>query len=147
MTFEHRVLWADQLCINKYDLLERGNQVRMMNRIFENASQTIVWLGEEDEATSTVFELAKDSSCKFPKVQVSASDKHSPENDRIECIITLPPSPPFRVLMMTSRELLWHFFKDPGSLACGSFKKVWSCEDFAFSAAAVLSVMAMGSLQ
>ncbi|GJC97750.1 heterokaryon incompatibility protein [Colletotrichum higginsianum] len=40
-------LWADALCINQEDILERNQQVRMMGDIYAAASSTAIWLGEE----------------------------------------------------------------------------------------------------
>ncbi|PMD38817.1 heterokaryon incompatibility, partial [Hyaloscypha variabilis F] len=44
-----RVLWVDQLCINQEDVEERSSQVQLMGHIYQKASKTVVWLGEEDE--------------------------------------------------------------------------------------------------
>lgn len=38
-------IWADQICINQYDLAERGRQVELMGPIFEGAGLVAVWLG------------------------------------------------------------------------------------------------------
>lgn len=38
-------LWVDALCINQNDDGERTTQVRMMKRIYEQASAVVVWLG------------------------------------------------------------------------------------------------------
>lgn len=46
-----KVLWIDQICINQQNLSERASQVSLMSRIFEKASETIIWLGQEDEHT------------------------------------------------------------------------------------------------
>ncbi|KAF1988906.1 hypothetical protein K402DRAFT_402594 [Aulographum hederae CBS 113979] len=54
-----RVLWADAVCINQNDKHEKSVQVSNMTNIYRNASQTIVWLGEEDEITQSAFSLAE----------------------------------------------------------------------------------------
>jgi hypothetical protein len=47
-----RVLWVDAVCINQGDLQERAQQVTLMADIYRQASQTVVWLGpEENEST------------------------------------------------------------------------------------------------
>ncbi|KAK0634143.1 heterokaryon incompatibility, partial [Immersiella caudata] len=38
-------LWVDAVCIDQSNCQERNHQVRMMRRIFSNASSVIVWLG------------------------------------------------------------------------------------------------------
>jgi hypothetical protein len=50
-----QLLWIDQICINQRDLSERACQVRLMSRIFENATETIIWLGKEDDDTEHAF--------------------------------------------------------------------------------------------
>jgi hypothetical protein len=57
-----RLLWTDQLCINQYDAEERGKQVAMMKRIFNQAERTL-WLGEEDEIATQAYELIKCFQC------------------------------------------------------------------------------------
>jgi hypothetical protein len=51
-----QLLWIDQICINQMDPLERACQVRLMSRIFENATETIIWLGKEDDDTEHAFQ-------------------------------------------------------------------------------------------
>jgi hypothetical protein len=46
---EERLLWIDALCINQKDLQERSQQVSIMRDIYRNASETVVWLGEESQ--------------------------------------------------------------------------------------------------
>lgn len=43
------LIWADALCINQEDIMERTAQVRMMGDIYTKATNTVIWLGEEDE--------------------------------------------------------------------------------------------------
>ena len=42
-----RRIWADQICINQDDMVERGEQVRFMNEIYKRASHVVVWLGKD----------------------------------------------------------------------------------------------------
>jgi hypothetical protein len=45
---EHeRRIWADAVCINMADLMERGHQLSNIRRIFQGAERVLVWLGEE----------------------------------------------------------------------------------------------------
>ena len=46
---EDRYLWIDALCINQDDTTEKGNQVGMMDLVYEKAAQVLVWLGYPDE--------------------------------------------------------------------------------------------------
>lgn len=39
-----RIVWADALCINQGDLMERSMQVQRMGEIFESAARVLIWL-------------------------------------------------------------------------------------------------------
>lgn len=52
-------IWIDQLCINQDDLAERGHQVSIMQHIFSQAKDVIVWLGEEDDKSGKLCEYAR----------------------------------------------------------------------------------------
>ncbi|KAL8830970.1 MAG: hypothetical protein Q9170_005494 [Blastenia crenularia] len=55
-----RGLWADALCINQNDTLERNAQVRLMAQIYSQAHCVLIWLGEHDTNTETAFSILKD---------------------------------------------------------------------------------------
>lgn len=40
------ILWADAICINQGDLLERSSQVEHMPQIYSAAAEVVAWLGE-----------------------------------------------------------------------------------------------------
>jgi hypothetical protein len=44
---EWRYFWADAVCINQEDIIERGQQISIMRSIYITASKVIVWLGHE----------------------------------------------------------------------------------------------------
>jgi hypothetical protein len=44
-----RSLWVDAICINQEDLVERGQQVKEMRKVYTFSSRVIVWLGESSE--------------------------------------------------------------------------------------------------
>ncbi|KAF2730694.1 HET-domain-containing protein, partial [Polyplosphaeria fusca] len=39
-----RILWADAICINQEDIIERNQQVRLMGKIYSMARRVVVWL-------------------------------------------------------------------------------------------------------
>lgn len=49
---EIRTLWVDAICINQTDEKERNQQVTQMGEIYSHAQQVILWLGNEDAASS-----------------------------------------------------------------------------------------------
>ena len=48
-------IWIDAVCINQNDEDEKGQQVARMRDIYQNAEQTIVWLGERGDFTDLVM--------------------------------------------------------------------------------------------
>jgi hypothetical protein len=40
-------IWVDALCINQQDLVEKGQQLQHMERVYSSADGVLVWLGEE----------------------------------------------------------------------------------------------------
>jgi hypothetical protein len=55
-----RVLWIDAICINQEDLDERSNQVPLMRYIYPQASQVVVWVGEEDDMSRLAMSTFKE---------------------------------------------------------------------------------------
>lgn len=41
------LIWIDAICINARDLAERSSQVQLMRHIYGNATQVLVWLGDD----------------------------------------------------------------------------------------------------
>jgi hypothetical protein len=60
-----KYLWIDALCINQHDVQERNHQVGLMDKIYSQATEVIVWLGpadpESDLAMSFIEALNGDS--------------------------------------------------------------------------------------
>lgn len=52
-----RVLWADQICINQADDLEKTKQVGLMGEIYQKASKVVAWLGLPDEKIPGTFDF------------------------------------------------------------------------------------------
>ena len=52
---EERVLWADGICINQEDNSEKSQQVSHMGMIYEQAVQTIFWLGDTEKNMTDTF--------------------------------------------------------------------------------------------
>ncbi|UPK93229.1 hypothetical protein LCI18_004164 [Fusarium solani-melongenae] len=60
-----RILWVDALCINQDDITERNQQVQLMGKIYQQANETIVWLGDVFPRGPTQPEF--DAVCKVVK--------------------------------------------------------------------------------
>jgi hypothetical protein len=51
--------WIDALCINQQRLDERQTQVAIMDEIYRNADEVVVWLGKADGSSARVLELVR----------------------------------------------------------------------------------------
>lgn len=64
---DERVLWADAVCINQKDIVERGHQVAIMSPVYTSTTEVSVWLGQEPAsplpttALKRLFDLGKNS--------------------------------------------------------------------------------------
>jgi len=56
LPYTSRQLWIDAICINQEDDIERSEQVQLMRKIYTQAKQVIIWLGE----ASTSSDIAMD---------------------------------------------------------------------------------------
>lgn len=54
-----RHLWVDAICINQEDIPERSHQVTLMRDIYQQAEETIVYLGEAADDSDLAFGLIK----------------------------------------------------------------------------------------
>lgn len=52
-----RLIWADGICINQNDLVERASQVLLMREIYAGATSVVVWLGNEAVLSKDAFQL------------------------------------------------------------------------------------------
>ncbi|KAI0547727.1 heterokaryon incompatibility protein-domain-containing protein [Xylaria curta] len=53
-----RAIFADQICINQADDVEKIQQVGLMGDVYRNSARTIVWLGDETSETRQFFEFS-----------------------------------------------------------------------------------------
>ena len=64
-----RLLWVDAICVNQDDLAERGQQVQLMQRIYQQAKQVVVWLGDiSDDSDLEKLEGGKDPAWTISKI-------------------------------------------------------------------------------
>jgi hypothetical protein len=47
-------LWIDQICINQPDVAEKEQQIPLMGMIYAHATNTIIWLGDDDGSDPTL---------------------------------------------------------------------------------------------
>ncbi len=53
-----RILWAEAICINQQNIMERGCQVGLMGRIYSECKRVLVWLGDEEPGDEVAFSFA-----------------------------------------------------------------------------------------
>ncbi|KAM0347385.1 hypothetical protein ACHAPU_004905 [Fusarium lateritium] len=81
-----RRVWADQCCINQTDLVERSSQVHAMGRIYENATNVLVWLGLDVEGKAEVaFKLINELSKALSIDGIKSDGIHSMQLERQLC--------------------------------------------------------------
>lgn len=54
-------IWIDALCINQGDFEERASQVSLMGRVFHQATNTLLWLGEGDDLSDWTIDRMNDA--------------------------------------------------------------------------------------
>jgi hypothetical protein len=57
---KERVMWVDAVCIDQNDLAERSSQVALMRDIYDKATRTIVFLGEESLGPYWILPIIKE---------------------------------------------------------------------------------------
>ena len=92
---EPRFLWADAVCINQKDVAERNKQVKLMRRIYENASGVVVWLGFDDGSVTTAVSLINDifeTACRHSNLDLDSVAQYSGD---VDDFVDFPPNPLF----------------------------------------------------
>jgi hypothetical protein len=54
---QSRGIWVDSICINQWNMKERGHQVRLTGDIFQNALSVINYLGVESSDSDLALQL------------------------------------------------------------------------------------------
>ncbi|KAF2028294.1 hypothetical protein EK21DRAFT_114062 [Setomelanomma holmii] len=100
---EEPMIWADQICINQSDLLERSHQVSFMQKVYENACAVTVCLSTDEMRGGSAIPWMKEAYAKIPQSRLSHQQVGLPERD---C--------PFKswYLSLLADEGLEHIWKD-----------------------------------
>ncbi|KAK3367713.1 heterokaryon incompatibility protein-domain-containing protein [Podospora didyma] len=57
LTLRHRLLWVDAICIDQENIEERGQQVSMMDLIYQQASRVLIHLGDAYGTTDAAMDI------------------------------------------------------------------------------------------
>jgi hypothetical protein len=52
-------IWADAICINQSDAVEKPLQLRIMDLIYTKAQETVIWLGESTDQTDRAIAIVR----------------------------------------------------------------------------------------
>jgi len=78
-----RILWADAICINQSDLLERSNQVMFMGSLYSNASKVYICMVEARDGNDFYVQtVLNDAIALGPSCLPLLPDNHPIRNDR-----------------------------------------------------------------
>lgn len=86
----HKLIWADQICINQCDVEERSHQVQQMGKIYASAFMVHVWLGSDSHDSDRAMDAclrAYDLSRRRPRETVQLSAQ---ERDAIAALVRRP---------------------------------------------------------
>lgn len=74
-------IWIDTICINQEDMIERSEQVGIMNIIYQTAAEVHVWSGEDGQTAKSTLPIIRDPSNVFDQ----ASETACPGADQCTC--------------------------------------------------------------
>ncbi|OAG23540.1 HET-domain-containing protein [Alternaria alternata] len=69
-TVADRLVWVDAICINQFDLEERGHQVSLMRDIYTSAARVLTYLGDKHDLLDTVAERSDSDGQRFDPLHV-----------------------------------------------------------------------------
>jgi hypothetical protein len=81
-TKESIFLWIDQVCINQLDTREKEQQIPLMGLIYTHATNTLIWLGDEDgQNPSLAFETME---YVYARLQMSDAEVTPDDFERLD---------------------------------------------------------------
>ncbi|KAH8624642.1 hypothetical protein IG631_20107 [Alternaria alternata] len=60
-TVTDRLIWVDAICINQFDLKERGHQVSLMKDIYTSAARVLMYLGDSDHSMESAVVMPQEN--------------------------------------------------------------------------------------
>jgi hypothetical protein len=56
---DEELLWADAICINQMDPVEKASQILHMGEIYSQAHRVVVWLGKDTAVVPDIAEFRR----------------------------------------------------------------------------------------
>ncbi len=109
-----RHVWVDSICINQWNTKERGHQVGLMDRIYENALSVIVYLGAESSDSELAMQLLQQHKFEY----VNESEKSS-----LQSLFERPYFTRMWVVQEIARAKALHFYCGHSDAFFSSFSK------------------------
>lgn len=81
-------LWVDAICINQADPAERAQQVRLMGRIYRQASRVLPWIGEGDKYSDYALDRMNDATFRALCSELETSSR-TPNLDEVRVKIIM----------------------------------------------------------
>ncbi|KAI1307194.1 HET-domain-containing protein [Xylaria venustula] len=129
-----RVLWVDAICINQDDLLERGKQVRLMEKIYRSASKTVVYLGDEGADSALAAKYLENHMSRFKQALVDSINQRRIAEDASQMAVICMRS------LGESQAKLFEGFNQIAvqealvNLLCRPwFRRIWVIQEFVVS--------------
>lgn len=113
-THGDRLLWIDAICINQYNLQERARQVRIMDKIYNYASNVLVILSEPNAKSSALFE---ELAAADEELALTGDCKRTPPSDAIVTLLEDLFQDPWFTRVWVLQEVCG---KDSVEYICGS---------------------------
>ncbi|KAH0565750.1 hypothetical protein GP486_000847 [Trichoglossum hirsutum] len=122
---EPRRLWADALCINQADVVEKERQVQLIWAIFSHAQRTLVWLGDVQDKSHRDMSKLGQHAIKLG-LSVFRLRDDSPQSPRVRVWDAIRKE--YRTLLPFSAE----FYLDLiGMLQMPWFRRAWVVQEVA----------------
>jgi len=84
-----RYLWADAICINQQDQIEKGHQVKRMGNVYKKARQVVAWIDRDDaHLAEDCFALIHDTVSFLDREYISSGQKYFSPLEKASCPIS-----------------------------------------------------------
>ncbi|RDW58643.1 hypothetical protein BP6252_13119 [Coleophoma cylindrospora] len=122
-----RRIWIDAICINQQDLKERGEQVKLMQLIYQQATSLIIWLGAGSESSDEGFRLIDHLRCQvsdlYERTDFDANLLSTCSEEGLDGLAELLCRPWFSRVWIIQEVLAG---KNRAMVYCGKKGRIWS---------------------
>jgi hypothetical protein len=115
-----RTLWVDAVCIDQENLPERGEQVKIMRKIYSRATHVLIWLGPEDDMTAAALHMIAELKNHVASRGLSLEALRAlKDEDPVTEILGLE----YHTYSAESLAPLWNLYRRPW------FKRIWVLQE------------------